>query len=176
MSHVFSKHTLQHTATHCNTLQHTATQSNRLQHVTCLFEAHTSVEASALHDLQRMSHVALHHTAPQCNTLQHTATQCNTVQNSATQCNTVQHSATHCVCSVCNYRHKITYVTTDRRLHKHTYLGVLQVRERLLGHYYPFELCLEHETQKIRKFVQKELQKRPMYTYQKRPRVDNLSI
>jgi len=169
--------TLQHTAPHCNTLQHTAsarcvTTERRLQHsaTQCNTVQHSATQCNTL----RLLGVYLQR--EDCNTVQHSLTQCNTVQHSAKQCNTVQHSATHCVCSVCNYRHKITYVTTDRRLHKHTYLGVLQVRERLLGHYYPFELCLEHETQKIRKFVQKELQKRPMYTYQKRPRVDNLSI
>ena len=65
-----SKHTLQHTATHCNTLQHTAPHWTTLQH-----------------------------TATHCNTLQHTATHCNThsfdMQHTAAHCSTQQRTATH---------------------------------------------------------------------------------
>ena len=54
------KHTLQHTATHCNTLQHTATHCNTLQHI-----------------------------ATHCNTPQHTATHRNTLHHTATHRNTL---------------------------------------------------------------------------------------
>ena len=100
MACIQDRHTLQHTATHCNTLQHTATHCNTLQH-------------TATH------YSTLQHTATHCSTLQHTATHKNRravvcvymsathynslylqqvacVYMSATRCNTLQHTATCC--------------------------------------------------------------------------------
>ena len=74
------KHTLQHTATHCNTLQHTATHCNT--------QERWEME-DVLAKLSRVTHCNIpQRSASKCNTLQHIAKRCNIMQHIATPCNT----------------------------------------------------------------------------------------
>ena len=76
------RHTLQHTATHCNTLQHTATHCNTLQHT-----------ATHCHTRERATYVSIKR---RC-TLQHTPTHSNTLQHTVT-CTLYMHTAARKVC------------------------------------------------------------------------------
>jgi len=109
------KHTLQHTATHCNALQHTAPQSLSLESIWYLVYSQVSFQRNVAKETccNELMHTAIPCTTAfvswkylvcghpsycttHCNTLQHTATHCDTLQHTATHGKTRQHTSTHC--------------------------------------------------------------------------------
>ena len=108
-----ARHTLLHTATHCNTLQLTATRTATAREPTRLLFALAASGVGATHTA--IYYDTLQHIATCCNSkganttvvgangllcwinkLQRTVTHCNTLQDTATHCNTLQDTATHC--------------------------------------------------------------------------------